>query len=41
MTPHEVHHPYRPPERWETIALLLIGIVAVALIGVLVLTNGI
>ena len=37
MTPHEVHDPYRPPERWETTPLL-IGIVAVALIGVLILT---
>jgi hypothetical protein len=40
MTPHEVHYPSRPTERWETIPLL-IGIVAVALVGVLVLTNGI
>jgi hypothetical protein len=40
MIPHDVHYPHRPTERWETIPLL-IGIVAVALIGVLVLTNGV
>jgi hypothetical protein len=41
MTPHEVQYPDRPhPDHWRTISLLL-SIVAVALIGILVLTNGI
>jgi hypothetical protein len=41
MTPHEVHYPHRPdPYHWGTIPLLL-SMVAVALIGILVLTNGI
>jgi hypothetical protein len=42
MTPHEEHHPqHRPdPDRWGAIPLLL-GMVAITLIGILVLTNSI
>jgi hypothetical protein len=39
MTPQEVHRSHRPaPDRWGAIALLL-GMVAIAVIGALVLTN--
>jgi hypothetical protein len=44
MTPHEERYPRRPTvddeHRWGAMAFLL-GLVAIALIGVLVLTNGI
>lgn len=41
MTPHEVHYPTRSdPSHWGTIPFLL-GMVAVALLGVLLLTHGI
>jgi hypothetical protein len=42
MTPHEEHDPHRPTaddeNRWGAMTLLL-SLVAIALIGVLVLTN--
>jgi hypothetical protein len=40
MTPHEVRYPHRSDaDLWGTVPFLL-GIAAVALIGILVLTNG-
>jgi hypothetical protein len=37
MTPHEEHHPRRPASDWGT--TLLLGVAAVALVGILVLTT--
>jgi hypothetical protein len=41
MTPHEVHHPRRPNPQYRVSVPFLLGMIAVALIGILVLTNGI
>jgi hypothetical protein len=41
MTPHEVHYPHRQLPDYSGALSLLLGIIAVALIGLLVLTNGI
>jgi hypothetical protein len=38
MTPHEEHYPRRPAHGWGTTPFLL-GVAAVALVGILVLTN--
>jgi hypothetical protein len=41
MTPHEVHYPHRPdPENRLLTTPLLLGMVAVALFGILALTDG-
>jgi hypothetical protein len=41
MTPHEVHYPHSPHQAPRLLTTpLLLGMVAVALIGILVLTTG-
>jgi hypothetical protein len=39
MTPHEVDHPHQPDPNYRGTVPLLLGIFAVALIGILVLTK--